>query len=203
MTTAPTHRVESSSEPVNPPSLKTVVWLVLLTTASYLASLALACITPFAAFGALAALHLRPAEAVALMIMLWATNQVVGFALLHYPHAANTYIWGVVLLAAALAGAAGARAVQRLTRMPAANAVLALAAALLAYEGVVFLGGLVLGGNAYSFTAAVLFKIVWTNTATLVAITLLYRLALAVGLARRPAEAAIHALPAAGTCPSV
>jgi hypothetical protein len=192
MTTVPTHGVQVSPEARRAGALRMAGWLVVLTVASAVSSLALACVTPFAAFGALAALHLRRSEAAILTVMVWATNQAIGFGLLHYPHTAETYAWGAVLLAAALAGAAGAYLAQRLIRLPLAAVAGAFAGALLLQQTAVFLGGLVLGGNAWAFTPAVLFNIAWTNAVTLLAILLLHRLALAlaVGLVRRAAPQA-------------
>src|ERR1700719_3527926 len=75
----------------------------LLTASCALASFALACATPFAAFAVIAAamLPLRPALLVATGA--WLVNQGIGFGALRYPIDASTIAWGFVIGVAALA----------------------------------------------------------------------------------------------------
>src|SRR5260370_7050351 len=119
------------------------VWIfcfALLTVSCALASFALTCATPFAAFAfaAAATLPLRPALLV--VSGAWLVNQSIGFGALHYPIDASTIAWGFVIGAAALAATAASAAVLRAlvpNRTPLALA-LALVCAYGAYELMLF-----------------------------------------------------------------
>jgi hypothetical protein len=143
----------------------------LLTISCALASFALACATPFAAFAVVAAatLPLRPALLVAAGA--WLVNQAIGFGALHYPVDASTILWGLVIGAAALAATLVAVAVLR--AVPPNRTPLTLALALLgaycAYELVLFAATPVLGG-AGAFTAAVVTRLGLLNVVWLIAL---------------------------------
>jgi hypothetical protein len=144
-------------------------FFVLLTASCALASFALACATPFAAFGviAAAALPLRPALLVAAGA--WLVNQSIGFGALHYPVDASTIAWGFVIGAAVLAAtAASALALRALppNRMPLMLA-LSLICAYAAYELVLFAATPFLGG-AGAFTVAIVTRIGLSNVAWLI-----------------------------------
>ena len=55
------------------------LWVALLTAASTATTLALACATPFPSLAALAAVHMRQRDGVALMLLAWLASQGVGF----------------------------------------------------------------------------------------------------------------------------
>jgi len=139
----------------------------LLTVACALASFALACATPFAAFAVIAAsiLPLRPALLV--VAGAWLVNQAIGFGALHYPVDTSTIAWGFVIGAAALAATVAAVLVLRALpqiRTPLVLAV-ALPCAYAAYELVLFAATPFLGGDG-AFTLAIvarlgLLNIVW------------------------------------------
>src|SRR5947209_18388535 len=74
----------------------------LLTAASCLASFALACATPFAAFAVIAAAMLPLRPALLVVAASWLVNQGIGFGVLHYPIDATTMAWGIVIGTAAL-----------------------------------------------------------------------------------------------------
>jgi hypothetical protein len=167
-------------------SLNTAAWIVLLAAASALTTLALACITPLAAFGTLAAVYMKRTEAIVLMSVVWLTSQVMGFGFLHYPHTISSVAWGAGLLLAALSALMGAADVaRRLPRVPAGLRILCcLGAALLLFEVAIFLEGLVLGISAAAFAPHVLFKLIWTNAVTLVALVVLHRVGMSIGLVK-------------------
>jgi hypothetical protein len=167
--------------------VKTGLWLILLTIASVLTTFALACATPVAAFGALAALHMKRAEAITLMSVVWLASQVVGFGYLHYPYTAGTMAWAGALLISALVTMEGAAFVtRRMAAAPAAaRAIGALFAAMLVFKAAIYLFGIELGGNASAFKASVVSNFVWTNAVTFVVLLVLYQAAVAVGLVAR------------------
>jgi len=145
----------------------------------------------------LAALHLGRAGTGIVMVLvwaahelaIWAAHEIVGAALPYDPPAAAAAWSGLV---AALAAAVAARATLRLALLaPVARAICVLAAALLAYEAVAFVAGPRWGGGPAAFTQAALLKTAGSNGLTLVALSLLHRLSICLGLARREAAAAL------------
>ena len=131
--------------------------LVLLTAACALASFALACATPFAAFAVVAAAMLPLPSALAMLAAAWLINQAIGFDALGYPLDATTMLWGGVILAAAVAAAAAAKLVLLL--LPRSTNPVALSVALIgayaAFELVLFAATPLLGGTS-DFTAAII-----------------------------------------------
>jgi hypothetical protein len=167
--------------------LKTGIWLILLTIASVLTTFALACVTPLAAFGALAALHMKRAEAVMLMSIVWLASQVIGVGYLHYPYTASTVAWGGAFLISALVCMECAALVTR--RMESApnvvRAVGALVASMVVFKIAIYLFGMELGGNASAFKMSVVTNYAWTNALTFVVLLVLYHIGVAVGLVAR------------------
>jgi hypothetical protein len=141
----------------------------LLTGACALASLALACATPFAAFAVIAAAQLRLRQALLVVLGSWLVNQGIGFGVLHYPIDVTTMMWGLVIGAAALVATFLASGVLRASlRLSAPLALtLALLCAYSGYELVLLAATPVLGGAA-SFTAAIMTKIGLTSMAWLI-----------------------------------
>ena len=144
--------------------------LVLLTAGCALASFALACATPFAAYAVVAAAMLPLWSALLVVGAAWIVNQAIGFGALHYPHDANTVFWGLAIGAAALAATATAalllRALSRRSQLAALGAVLVVGYA--AYELVLFAFAQVLGGSG-AFTPAIIARLGLLNAAWLVA----------------------------------
>lgn len=140
----------------------------LLTAACALASLALACAAPFAAFAVIAAAMLSLPSALVVVTAAWLVNQTIGFGLLHYPVDAGTIAWGFVIGAAVLAATAIAKAVLRAlqhTSTPLAFGA-ALVGAYAAYELVLLAATPFLGG-AGDFTLSIvgylgLLNVAWT-----------------------------------------
>ncbi|MGY4376497.1 hypothetical protein ACVWZ3_004136 [Bradyrhizobium sp. i1.3.6] len=75
----------------------------LLTVSCALASFALACATPFAAFAVVAAAMLPMRPALLVVTGAWLVNQTIGFGVLHYPIDGSTIAWGFVIGAARVA----------------------------------------------------------------------------------------------------
>ena len=144
----------------------------LLVASCALASFALACATPFAAFAVIAAAMLSLPLALVVVTGAWLVNQTIGFGFLHYPIDASTIAWGFVIGAAALAATATAKGVlQAMRRSVSAVALsmalsMALVGAYAAYEIVLFAATPFLGG-AGSFTVKIvgyigLLSVFWT-----------------------------------------
>jgi len=141
----------------------------LLTVSCALASFALACATPFAAFAVVASAMLPTRPALLVVTGAWLVNQAIGFGTLHYPIDANTMLWGLAIGAAALAATAASSAVLRALPQSRTPFVLALAlvCAYGAYEIVLFAVTPFLGG-AGSFTAAIIARLGLLNVGWLI-----------------------------------
>ncbi|WP_426616026.1 hypothetical protein [Bradyrhizobium sp. McL0616] len=136
----------------------------LLAVSCALASFALACATPFAAFAVVAAAMLPPRPALLVVTGAWLVNQTIGFGALHCPIDAGTIAWGFVIGASALVATAMASAVLRVLphgRTPLMLA-LALVAAYAAYELTLLAATPFLGGEG-AFTVAIVTRIGLTS----------------------------------------
>ena len=91
-------------------------WIGLLTVATIAASLVFACATPFPALAALAALHMKRRDAFALTAVVWGTNQIIGYGLLHYPQTSDSFAWGIAIGASAMIATALAAGAERAVR---------------------------------------------------------------------------------------
>ena len=141
----------------------------LLTVSCALASFALACATPLAAFAVIAAAMLPLRPALLVVTGAWLVNQGIGFGALHYPIDGNTMLWGAAIGIAALAATAAASAVLR--SLPQNSTPLVLAVALICGYGVyelALLAATPLLGGADSFTAAIVAQIGVSNAAWLI-----------------------------------
>jgi hypothetical protein len=141
----------------------------LLTASCALASLALACATPFAAFAVIAAAMLPLRQALTVVLGSWLVNQGIGFGMLHYPIDITTMLWGLMIGAAALTATLAAAGLLRASlRWPAPLALTsALVCAYAAFEAVLLAAMPVLGG-AVNFTTAIIVKIGLTSMAWLI-----------------------------------
>jgi hypothetical protein len=141
----------------------------LLTVSCALASLALACATPFAAFAVIAAAQLPQRSALLVVTGAWLVNQGIGFGVLHYPIDATTMLWGLVIGAAALVATLAASFVLRATpRLPSPLALtMALVCAYAGYELTLLAVTPLLGGVS-SFTTVIVTRIGLTSMAWLV-----------------------------------
>ena len=163
----PSHADRLRLHPVAP-RLAPMFCLALLTASCALASFALACATPFAAFAVLAAAMLPLRPALLVVTGAWLVNQTIGFGALHYPVDGITMAWGFAIGAAALLATAVSSAALR--RLPQGRTALALAVTLVAAYGTYELALLAvtpfLGGEG-AFTAAIVTRLGLTSAAWL------------------------------------
>ena len=143
--------------------------LVLLAASCALASFALACATPFAAFAVIAAAMLPLPSALIVVGAAWIVNQAIGFGWLHYPIDPSTIAWGFVIGLAALAATLASAIVLRVLSRTATPIVLAAAffGAYGTYELALFAATPVLGGSG-SFTAAIVGRLGLLNAVWLI-----------------------------------
>lgn len=168
------------------------LWIVVLTLASTVATLALACATPFTALAALAATQMRARDGAPLMLLAWAVSQIVGFGLHNYPRDASTIAWGVALGMAAVACVIAARqAVNRVgNRSMLIQMAVAYLVATIAFKAVILLWSFGLGGVETTLSPSINARQFVRNGAILIGLYALCRGLLAVGMPLMPREPA-------------
>lgn len=128
-----------------------LAWSAILGLTAALGSYGFACVFPFAALAALAAITLPIRQALALTVAVWGVNQLVGFTMLGYAQGDHSIAWGLIIGAAAFLALGAARiAFGTETRLLSLRSVAALAAAIVAYQAVMFIGAVALDGFASS-----------------------------------------------------
>lgn len=171
-----------------PQGWRRALWPVLLAAAGFVFSLGFACVTPFVAVVAVAALTLNRQDALLLAAAVWLANQLVGFTLLGYPWTANAVEWGIALGAASVLAVVVAQATARFCagRGTIVASLAAFAAAFILYEGglAVIAAGLL--GGTDGFTLPIVVRVLEINAAAFALFLVLGRLAMAGGLAARP-----------------
>ena len=173
-------------KPTRAAEWRLTLWLAILVGASCTFTLGFACAVPLAAFGAMAALTLDLRHALLLSIAVWLVNQIVGFAVLHYPTDAGSLIWGAMLGGiAVLSTLAPLMLAPRLERAGASLAVVALACfvcAFAVYEGGLLLISATVMGGTENYTPAIIGRILAINAAAFVGLGALNLLARASGV---------------------
>jgi hypothetical protein len=164
------------------------LWVALLAAASTATTLVLGCATPFPSLAALAAVHMRRRDGLALMLLAWAASQFVGFVLLGYPRDASTLAWGAGLCTAAVGATLASYAALRALpyRSVAARLSLAYAAGFTAFKAVILAWALALGGLHSIMAPDLLAEQFVRNGAILIGLYTLYRALVAVGVPAPP-----------------
>lgn len=134
-------------------SNRRLVWAALMLAASLAFTLGFACAVPFAAFGAIAAMTLPRRDALLLAGAVWLVNQVIGYAVLHYPWDAMTVAWGAILGTVAVASTLAAQAAIR-PGGRVQSAFAGFAAAFVVYEGALYLVSAAVMGGTEIYTAS-------------------------------------------------
>lgn len=154
------------------------LWVGLMTVASTVTTLALACATPFPALAALAATQVRRTEGVMLMGAAWAISQAVGFCLLDYPLNAKNLAWASALGSAAISALLVARfAVARLGNASSlARLVIAYVAAYVGFKAVLLGWVMALDDGWAAFSTEILARQFVRYGAILIGLVVLHRL---------------------------
>ncbi|WP_123906331.1 hypothetical protein [Sphingorhabdus sp. YGSMI21] len=133
------------------------IWAATLASASVLGSWIFACMMPFTAIGVLLAATLPVRKAMTWMAGVWISNQLVGFLILDYPRTLNSFAHGGSMLVASVAGLLVAHQVLKMRKDEGLLSLgMAFVAAFVAYEALLYVAALYLGGIA-NFSA----DIVW------------------------------------------
>jgi hypothetical protein len=165
----------------HPSFMASFVWGTILIGAVVAGGFMLSCVAPLCALAVVLAATFEWRTSLLAMTFVWLVNQVVGFALFHFPRTADSFLWGVAIGLAALLITVIARAVVR--RASSWNALWRLIAALAVtfalYEVAFWAASFLLGGRE-TFTAAILMQVALVNTAWLGAIIALNELVAAL-----------------------
>lgn len=163
------------------------LWLALLVAASVAFTLGFACAVPLAAFAAAAALTLPRRAALVLIGAVWLANQIVGFAILGYPWAADSLAWGAALgvIAVLATLVAQSLAIRLDSAGTVAVSLAAFAAAFAVYEGALLAISVALGATD-DFAPAIVGWIFAINAGAMAGLLLLNRLGAVIGLAPAP-----------------
>ena len=114
--------------------------------------------------------------ALAVVVAAWIINQAIGFGVLDYPVELNTFLWGFAIGAAALIATVVSTLVRRLPSIGhLIELAIALLAAYVAYEVVLFAFTPVLGG-AGAFTVAIIVRIGLLNVLWMIGLVAVYEL---------------------------
>jgi hypothetical protein len=95
-------QIPAAADPSQPTSVASFIWVTVLTMAVIGSTLALSCVTPFAALAVALAGTVGLRTSLRIMAVVWFANQVIGFAFFHFPHTLNTYCWTFAIGAATL-----------------------------------------------------------------------------------------------------
>lgn len=159
-------------------------WIAVLAVASVGSSVVFACATPFAALAAVAALSMNRRDAFIVTGMTWLANQAVGFGFLHYPHAWDSFAWGVAIAAGAMAATTVAEIGGGLRRFGWVIAIpAAFAAAFAGYEITLYAATAVLPSDSSAFSPAVVLYILKVNVVAFGGLLVLHYVSTRIGLA--------------------
>jgi hypothetical protein len=159
-----------------------LIWMVILTIAAMSASLALSCVTPFAALAVALGGTVGLRASLRVITIVWLANQFVGFVFFHFPLTANTFLWGFAIgIAALLTTIVAAIMIKYFASSTAAGR---LGVALLASFAVYELGLLVAAvflGSLETFRPSIALQLAWINAVSLLGMIILNELAAAIG----------------------
>lgn len=142
------------------------IWPASLGMSTIFGCLILACIFPFAAFAALAALTMKSRHAMLLLTAVWGVNQAIGFFVLSFPWDAQAVGHGIAILAAMMLAYAAATTALRLTKgndgAGNGNSIISAAAALAAaftVQQLALRAYASFGGGAENFSADIVMAV--------------------------------------------
>ncbi|TWB08773.1 hypothetical protein FBZ99_11879 [Rhizobium sp. ERR 1071] len=138
-------------------------WVLIIAGASVALSTVFACITPFVALATVSVIMLPRRMALFAVLLAWLANQMVGYFILGYPRNWDSYAWGIAIGFAALVAFLAATLVTRAKLNAFLAWVAAFAAALVAYEGILFAATAFLPSGDGAFSLSIIAKVVLIN----------------------------------------
>ncbi|AFZ47095.1 hypothetical protein Cyast_1126 [Cyanobacterium stanieri PCC 7202] len=165
------------------------IWFITLLALGSFSNVVFTCALPLVGFGAIASKTLPKSKAITTISLIWLVNQIIGFTMRDYPLDFSTFAWGIViLLGGLLATIFGLLQFERQSknfRQYLCAIVLILVIGYIAYQAMIWLGGVVLGG-LHGFNVPVLWQVFYINALWTVALTLLHNLFIAQKLKFSP-----------------
>lgn len=175
-------RYDADFQVAHPSFMAHFIWLLTLTVAVVGATLALSCVTPFAALAVALAGTVGLRASLRVMITVWLANQVIGFGLFNFPRTPDTFLMGLAIGGAAVAGTAVAWLV--LNQMQRRSVPLRLSVALLVsfttYE-LTLLVAVVFLGDLETFRPAILAELGFVNLVSFAGMIALNEILAALG----------------------
>jgi hypothetical protein len=174
-------RLPAAGDPTQQTSRARSVWTVVLTLAAIGGSLALSCVTPFAALAVALGGTVGLRASLRAVTVVWFANQIVGFVFFHFPMTANTFLWGIAIgLAAIVTTIVGSVVMKYAASAP---SPFRLAVSLLltfgVYEMMLLAAALLLGGLE-NFKPAIIAQLAIIEVASLVGMIVLNEIAVAL-----------------------
>ena len=161
-------RYDADFQIAHPSFMANFIWLLTLTLAVVGATVALSCVTPFAALAVALAGTVGLRASLRVMTTVWLANQLIGFGLFHFPRTPDTFLIGIAIGGAAILGTIGAWAV--LNHMRSRPVLLRLGVAFLVsfvtYE-LTLLVAVVFLGDLETFRPAILAELGFVNVVSL------------------------------------
>jgi hypothetical protein len=175
-------RIPAGADPLQPTSMASFTWMMILTMAVIGTTLTLSCLTPFAALAVALAGTVGLRASLRIVTVVWLANQIVGFVFFHFPHAANTFLWGIAIGGAALVTTIVASVVMKYASGWATP--LRLGVTLLVAFGVyemALLAAAVLLGGLESFRPAIVAQLAFINVISLAGMVVLNEIVVVLG----------------------
>lgn len=146
-----------------------LAWMIILAIAVIGATLALSCVTPFAALAVALVGTVGLRASLRVMLAVWLANQVIGFGLFHFPRTPDTFLIGIAIGGAAVLGTIAAWLV--LKRMRSRAVLLPLGVGLLVsfatYE-LTLLAAVVFVGDLEMFRPVIVAELGLVNAVSLI-----------------------------------
>ena len=162
-------RYDADFQIAHPSFMANFIWMLVLTLAVVGATVALSCVTPFAALAVALAGTVGLRASLRGMIAVWLANQLIGFGLFHFPRTPDTLLMGMAIAAAAVAGTIAARLI--LNRMRTLPVWLCLSVALLVsfatYE-LALVAPVLFLGDLQTFRPAIVAELGFVNAISLI-----------------------------------
>ncbi len=175
-------RIPAVADPLQPTAMANVAWMVILTIAVIGATLTLSCVTPFAALAVALAGTVGLRASLRIVTVVWLVNQIVGFVFYHFPHTANTFLWGIAIGGAALVTTSVASVVMKyaLGWAPLFRLGITLVVAFGVYE-IALLAVAILLGGLETFRPAIVAQLAFINVISLAGMVVLNEIVVALG----------------------
>lgn len=158
----------------HPSFMANFIWMLVLTLAVVGVTVALSCVTPFAALAVALAGTVGLRASLRVMIAVWLANQVLGFGLFHFPRTPDTFLIGIAIGGAAGVGTIAAWVV--LNQMRSRPVLLRLGVALLVSFGIyelTLLAAVVFLGDLETFRPAIVAELGLINAVSLIGMVVL------------------------------